>query len=275
MSEERERQVAVGAHYDAVAFDREVSRLETLSPVEFALTERLLTRLVPPGSTVADVGVGAGHYDERLARLGCRLYLVDVSQRLLDAALARLQSSGHSACVLDARRRTATDLAHLGSQTCDVVLLLGPLYHLLTLPERREAVAEAHRVLRPAGLLLAAGINRLAGFRVEYLTWPERGAERLDRLRRFLVDGLVGPEDSDAIGHAYFTTTAEFRDLFAGEFDELMLAGLESFTGCEQELLDGLPEADREAWLELAEQTMSSPEAAGCCEHFLYVGRKR
>jgi ubiquinone/menaquinone biosynthesis C-methylase UbiE len=275
MSEERDRQLAVGAHYDAVAFELEIARLETLSPVERAMTERLLARLVPPGSVVADVGVGAGHYDEALAGLGCRLHLVDVSQRLLDAARDRLRSNGHAGCVLDARHASATHLSHLGDGSCDVVLLLGPLYHLLTLGERRQAVTEARRVLRPSGLLLAAGINRMAGFRAEYLTWPERGVERSERLRRFLADGLASPEDSDAIGYAYFTSAPEFRDLFAGEFEELLLAGLESFTGCEQQLLVGLPEADRVAWLDLVEATMELPEALGCCEHFLYAGRAR
>jgi SAM-dependent methyltransferase len=274
VSEEQERQLAVGAHYDAAAFEPEVSRLETLSPVEFAMTERLLARLVPAGSVVVDVGVGAGHYDERLACLGCRLHLVDVSQRLLDTALQRLRSCGRSGCVLDARLASATDLSHLADGSCDVVLLLGPLYHLLSLAERRQAVAEARRVLRPDGLLVAAAINRLAGVRAEYLTWPERGVERHDLLRRFLADGIVWPGESVALGHAHFTVEAEFRELFAGGFAELLLVGLESFTGCEQELFVELSGADREAWLDLVEATAALPEAIGCCEHFLYAGRK-
>jgi ubiquinone/menaquinone biosynthesis C-methylase UbiE len=274
MSEERERQLAVGAHYDSIAYESEVSRLETLSPVELAMTERLLARLVPPGSVVADVGVGAGHYDLLLAGLDCRLHLVDVSERLLETTLERLRSCGHSRAVVDAHHASATDLSHLVDASCDVVLLLGPLYHLLSVAERRQAVAEAHRVLRPGGLLLAAAINRLAGMRAEYLTWPERGVERLDRLRRFLADGLVDADEAPALGNGHFTSAAEFRDLFAAGFDELLLVGLESFTGCEQELFAGLAEAERAAWLDLAEATASLPEAIGCCEHFLYVGRR-
>jgi SAM-dependent methyltransferase len=274
VSEDRERQLAVGAHYDTVAFESEISRLEALSPVELAMTERLLARLVPPGSVVADVGVGAGHYDERLADLDCRLHLVDVSQRLLDATLERLRSCGRSGCVIDARHASATALSHLADGSCDVVLLLGPLYHLLSLDERRQAVAEAHRVLRHRGLLLAAAINRLAGVRAEYLTWPERGTERHERLRRFLADGIVGADESAALGHAHFTSVAEFRDLFTDDFDELVLVGLESFTGCEQESFVELPEREREAWLDLVEVTAGLPEAVGCCEHFLYAGRR-
>jgi SAM-dependent methyltransferase len=274
VSEEQERQSAVGAHYDAAAYELELSRLETLSPVERAMTERRLVRFVPQDSVVADVGVGAGHNDEFLAGLGCSLHLVDVSQRLLETALERLRSRGSSACVLDARLASATDLSHLTDGSCDVVLLLGPLYHLLTVAERRRAVAEARRVLRPEGIVLAAAINRFAGVRAEYLCWPERGIERHDLLSRFLEDGLVGPDESVALGQAHFTSAADLRALFADGFDELLLVGLESFTGCEQEAYLELPEAVREAWLDLVEATAALPEAIGCCEHLLYAGRR-
>jgi hypothetical protein len=115
----------------------------------------------------------------------------------------------------------------------------------------------------------------MAGFRLDYMCWPERGAERRERLTRFLADGLVGPEDSVTAGHSYLSTAGEFRELFAGGFDELLLAGVESLTGCEQESFAGLSDDDREAWLDLVERTMALPEALGCCEHFLYAGRKR
>jgi len=275
MGDDQQRQAAVGANYDVGAYEHEIRRLEQSSPVEREVTERVLARLVPAGAVVVDVGVGAGHYDESLARRGCRLHLVDVSRRLLDTALERLRACGLSDAVLDATLASATGLGHLPAESCDVVLLLGPLYHLQTLAERRRAVAEARRVLRPGGVVLAAAINRFAGVRMEYLVWPERGAERHGLLARFLEDGLVGPEESEDLGFGHFTSAGEFRGLFSDAFRELLCAGVESFTGCSQERFVALPDGDREAWLDLVERTMEAPEALGCCEHLLYAGRKR
>jgi S-adenosylmethionine-dependent methyltransferase len=50
-------------------------------------------------------------------------------------------------------------------ETFDAVLLMGPLYHLLTIRERLQAVMEAERVLKPGGLIFAAFITRFALFR--------------------------------------------------------------------------------------------------------------
>src|SRR5207247_6861379 len=42
----------------------------------------------------------------------------------------------------------------------DIVLLFGPLYHLVRKKERLKALAEARRVLKPGGLLFVAAISR-------------------------------------------------------------------------------------------------------------------
>ena len=77
---------SVARYYDTAIFEAELARLTRDCPVERAITLRWLERLAPANAEVAEIGVGGGVYSEYLARKGCRLRLVDVSGRLLDAA---------------------------------------------------------------------------------------------------------------------------------------------------------------------------------------------
>jgi SAM-dependent methyltransferase len=270
-----EQEEQVSRYYDEVIFEAETTRLEQLFPVEFAVTARHLERWIPERAAVAEVGVGGGHYSELLARRGCHLHLVDVSGRLLDAACARLQAAGLQGQIIGAHQASATNLECLPAAAFDAVLLLGPLYHLCTLEARQRAVREASRVLRSGGLLLAAGINRLAYLRDLFREAPERVVLRRAFHAQYLQDGNLNPEMAPPIGLAHLTTVAEFRRLFTDYFEELILVGVESFTGPWQQRLARLPSEAAATWLELVEQTSTMAEAVGLSDHFLYVGKSK
>ncbi len=273
MSKLTEREEEVGRYYDNVIFDSEVTRLEAMFPIEYAITARHLERWIPEGSTVAEVGVGGGLYSELLAKRRCRLHLVDVSEKLLNAASERLRASGFDSQIIGVDHTSATVLDCLPVAAFDAVLMLGPLYHLLALEDRQQAVEEAARVLKAGGVLIAAGINRLDYLRDLFRETPQKVLMRRDFIQQFLRDGNLNPEIAPPIGHSHTTTVAEFRALFADNFEELALVAVESFASPWQSALNDLPKAEAEAWLDLIEQTGTMPEAFGLADHFLYVGK--
>lgn len=261
----------VGREYDTLDYER--VRLDTGGAIEYAITTRLLRRYAPDGSTVVDANVGAGYYSEGLARRGCRVHLADVSQRLLDAAGARLAGAGLDGHILSSRRASATDLSHLPDACYDVALLLGPLYHLLTASERRAAVAEAARLLRPGGLVFAAGVNTLTYLRDVVRGDPDdfgrRHAYFLDHLPR---DGnLASPDGRPATMHTM--TVAAFRVELSPPFTELALAGMESFASKHEAEYHRASPAARETLLDLVERTGTTPEGLGTTSHYLFIGR--
>jgi SAM-dependent methyltransferase len=245
------------------------------SPVEYAITTRYLERYIAAGATVADVGVGGGYYAELLARRGCSLFLVDVSERLLDATVSRLRAAGLHERILGVSRTSATRLDHLAPTSCDAVLYLGPLYHLTALEERVQAIREAARVLKRKGIFFGAAINRMAYLRDAFRNRPDRGAERLAARRRFLQDGNLTPEMAPPLGFAHLSTVEEFHGLCATAFGELALVGIDSFAQVSQTLLLGLSDENVDAWLELVEQVGLTPEGLGMSDHFLYIGRPK
>jgi SAM-dependent methyltransferase len=157
------------SHYEAGI---EAPRLARHAGVlERARTLDLLSRhLPPPPARLLDVGGGPGVYAVWLAARGYEVRLVDPVPLHVEQAQAAAREAGVAveAAIGDARRLEDAD----GS--ADAVLLMGPLYHLTERADRVAALAEARRVLRPGGVVLATGISRYASL--------------LDGLSRRLVD---------------------------------------------------------------------------------------
>jgi SAM-dependent methyltransferase len=123
--------------------------------LEFARTVELLGRVLPaPPARVLDVGGGTGIHARWLVEAGYDVRLVDLMREHVSQA-ARID--GLDAQVGDARALEAAD------GTFDVVLLLGPLYHLLDASDRLAALREAARVGRAGAVVAAAAIGRYAG----------------------------------------------------------------------------------------------------------------
>jgi ubiquinone/menaquinone biosynthesis C-methylase UbiE len=269
-----EEESNVARHYDESVFADELARLPEECPVEMAVTQRWLGRVAKTGDLVAEIGVGGGHYTEFLARRSCRLHLVDVSARLLEAVSQKLRKAGLADSLAGCHHASGTRLEGLQSESFDLVLLMGPLYHLRSLEERQRSVQESGRILKKGGTLFAAGINRLSYLRdlLRFKFAPV--SERVAFHQQYLRDGNLDPEHAPPIGWAHLTTAAEFLALFEGKFERRAFLGVESFTTAWQKTFRELPAAEAELWLDLVEATNQAPEGVSQSDHFLFIGRK-
>ena len=139
----------------------EESRLEQgPSRLEFERTRDILTRVLPaPPARVVDVGGAAGVYSAWLAASGYDVRLLDGSPRLVAEARKRNATLTRQITALDVGDARALPYE---DGSAEIVLVMGPLYHLPSRDDRLAALREAMRVLVPGGVMAVAAISRFA-----------------------------------------------------------------------------------------------------------------
>jgi SAM-dependent methyltransferase len=236
--------------------------------LEAARTRKILERYLGGEQLeVLDVGGATGVHAAWLKSKGHRVRLLDpVPSQVAHAALLGLESTH----VGDARALPWPD----GS--ADAALLLGPLYHLTQASDRRLALKEARRCLRPGGRLFAAGISRfgslLDGISRNLIADPAF-VSILDR------DLLDGQHRNDTGNPEYFTTAyLHHPDDLKRELEEAGFAGVEVLAVEGPAWLSSrfnelwADRAAQERLLALIARIEREPSLLGASAHLLAVG---
>jgi ubiquinone/menaquinone biosynthesis C-methylase UbiE len=151
-------------HYD---LGHETNRLTGLS-LERLRTESILFRNLPQcPSVILDIGGGDGVYAFPLAAKGYEVHLVDPIELHVQQAIDKNKSASATLKSIqagDARKLNFED------QSADVVLYLGPLYHLQLKADRMQALKEAYRVLKKGGLFVSAHISKFTSL-IDGIQW--------------------------------------------------------------------------------------------------------
>jgi ubiquinone/menaquinone biosynthesis C-methylase UbiE len=264
----------VRSYYEAFA---EETRLASgPSQLELTRTQDVLTRVLPkPPARIVDVGGAAGTYSGWLAAQGHDVHLVDLAPRLVERARqhnATLARPIASLAVGDARALPQPDAF------ADVVLVMGPLYHLTEADDRMRALHEAARVLKPLGLVVVAGISRYASALDGLAT--RAGVDPV--FKRIRDQDLIDGQHRNPTRHPGYFTTAYFHrpedlrgELARAGFTDVGVLGVEGpawmLPDFEERWKDP---ALRQDLLDVARALEMEPSVLGVSAHLLGLGRK-
>ena len=264
----------IAAHY---AMGIEEPRLQrSQGKLELVRTQKIIRQRIPaPPAVIWDIGGGPGIYSCWLAQLGYEVHLLDAMSLHVEQAMAASASQPNhpiaSIQVGDARRLPAAD------RSADVVLLLGPLYHLIDRSERLAALIEARRILKPGGTVFGAAVSRFAsafdGLRHDFLADPAF----VEIVKRDLATG----QHRNPTNHPWYFTTAFFHhpDELAAEMRESGLEvegvlGVEGPGWLQKDFeTDWENPERRERMLWLAHTLESEPSLLGMSAHLIGIGR--
>lgn len=120
--------------------------------VEYLTTMRYIERYLRPGMRLLEIGAATGRYSHTFARQGYHVDAVELLEHNIEQ-FRLLTQPGETVTITQGN---AVDLSAFESDTYDITLLLGPMYHLFTEEEKLAALGEAVRVTKRGGIIFVA-----------------------------------------------------------------------------------------------------------------------
>ncbi|MBE5801202.1 MAG: class I SAM-dependent methyltransferase [Clostridiales bacterium] len=245
--------------------------------LEYEMTMKKLLKNLPASGTILDLGGATGVYAFPLAEMGYRVYLADLSERLIQLAREKKeQRNTHNLISCDIVN--AIDLSLYPDDQFDVVLLFGPLYHLLDAKERHQCVSEIRRVLKPDGMVFASFIPYLSGSIAivdRYFRSPDQVG--LENLREVFSSGRFNNNAQWGFQEGYYPTSDEIVELFEGHrFMTIQVSSIRGFAYEKEDQIDSIQDAGMlEEIKRLIEETSELKEIVEMCGHAMYIGRRK
>lgn len=252
---------------------KEENRLTTNNArrIEFLNTTRVLDELLGQQQKILDCAAGTGIYAFYLAELGHQVTATDLTPRHVELINKELENKSYTmnTAVLD-----ATDMSCFADESFDVVLNMGPFYHLLSEEKRTKCLSECLRVLKKGGLLFTAYIPRFYVF--QYVALSDK--DYLDaRLAQQLVEtGVLRHDDEKCFWtDTYYSTKSEMEHHYAQSgleiVDHFAQDGLTpTFAG----KVDTWNEEEFKIWCDYLYSVCREESLLGASNHVMIVGKK-
>jgi len=257
-------QEKVISHYNQYKEDTRATESKATS-LEFHYAKKLLGNYITNTSKVIEIGCGTGYYGMHFADKCTHYTGVDLTQANIDIFNQKITEAGIkniSAIVGD-----ATNLTQIPDAGYDVVLCLGPLYHV-PLKEHHKVFSECYRIAKPGAVIAFAYQNRLGVYAgacvIASQTYPNANTNH----HVFKLN-----TDDERPGLFYFTSPEEVEE-------EAKMLRLEILKNCGLSFffaLNVINQMDDEklaCYMEIADGMHESPFCTGLANHALLVCRK-
>ena len=133
-------------------YDEDGRLLTRYGMVEYITTMKYIEKYLEKGMRILEIGAGTGRYSHTFARKG---YAVD-SVELIEHNIEIFKKNTLANENITITQGNATNLSDFESDTYDITLLLGPMYHLFDEEDKLKALSEAIRVTKKGSVIFVA-----------------------------------------------------------------------------------------------------------------------
>lgn len=234
--------------------------------MEFINTKKVLNPYISKDKTILEIGCGGGYYGIHYAKSCLEYTGIDLSPVNISAFQKEIQEKGLNN--VKAEVGDATNLIHTKDNSYDVVLCLGPMYHL-TPEERVQCMRECARVCKKGGVIAFAFINK-TGAIAKYapvMGWDNVMTEKVEE--NVMTKGI-----DDILPDVFFYTMPEEMRENAIKVD----LTCERFSGLDflitEEVIEQFSEEQRKAWFHFSDLVFGSEYCTGLANHAILICKK-
>ncbi|MGN0459005.1 MAG: class I SAM-dependent methyltransferase [Eubacterium sp.] len=232
---------------------------------EYLTTMRYIEKHLKPDSKIIEIGAGTGRYSITLAEMGYDVTAVELVPHNIDIMKKKVKPK-HNIKIYEGN---ACDLSFIDSNTYDIVLLLGPMYHLFNDEDKHKAISEAIRVAKKGGIIYSAYCNNdTCMYKMFYKK----------RILSYLDSGLI-----DENYHAKSSPNEIFELYRKPDIDELMkgypvtrlhFVGVDMLSYINSNKLDRLNKREFEEYMKFLSNICEREDLVGFSIHMLDIFRK-
>lgn len=262
----------VREYYNAHIADED-RRLDA-HPFEIPVMMHFIDRYLEPGDAILDVACGTGRIPKILLEKGFRMGLNDISDR--NTALVRKRLDDHPDLLFVTRSDALETRDRWQEHAWNAILVLGPLYHMISKEKRLQMLQRAKELVKPGGYIFSAFMTR-TGALVYGLKKNPSGILYKDGVRKLWNTGTDDRfvEATEWFTNAYFAHPEEVAPLIeeAG-LEPLHLAGAEGVFGDRFELYHRLEPHLKKPWMDFILENCEDLHMIQNAKHLLSVARK-
>ncbi len=253
---------------------KEEERLTTNNArrIEFITTAKIFDELFTEKLNILDCAAGTGIYSFYLADKGHSVTATDITPRHIEIINKSLMNKTYkmNTAVLD-----ATNMNVFEDETFDVVLNMGPFYHLIEKESRDKCISESIRVLKKGGILIISYIPRFLAF--QYVAMSNSKYLNKTLAKQLIETGVLRQEDEMCFWtDTYYSTESEMEELFKNKNLEIIdHFAQDGLTPMFSEKIDNWNEKQFKIWCDYHYSVCREKSIIGASNHVIIAGKKK
>ncbi len=248
---------------------REEHNTDRLTETETKIIEHLFDKYLPSEGRVLDTAAGHGTFALRFADLGYKVTAGDLIAEHVDT----IKSHPNSDKLEGLYCASPKNLSQFEDESFDILISMGPIYHMKSKAERENFVRESLRVLKPDGYIAFTFMTPMAMTLGQYFS-AMRERDTLAKLKAYRK--LANVEKNHAADMFYGMTLEEMTDI-SREYGISILTVASTY-GLLYNMVDeigALSDAEYEEFLSGQIAACEDPFIARYCMRGIFIGKKK